>query len=55
MIKKTFLNLPTEKRDRIIREVKREFADHPVDKISINRIIQRAKISRGSLDRKSVV
>lgn len=48
MIKKTFLNLPTEKRDRIIREVKREFADHPVDKISINRIIQRAKISRGS-------
>lgn len=48
MIKKTFLNLPTEKRDRIIREVKREFAEHPVDKISINRIIQRANISRGS-------
>lgn len=48
MIKKTFFNLPSEKRDRIIREVKREFAEHPVDKISINRIIQRANISRGS-------
>lgn len=48
MIKKTFFNLPTEKRDRIIREIKREFADYQVDKISINRIIQRANISRGS-------
>lgn len=48
MIKKTFLNLPTEKRGRIIREVKKEFAEHPVEKISINRIIQRANISRGS-------
>lgn len=48
MIKKTFLNLPSKKRERIICEVKREFAEHPVDKISINRIIQRANISRGS-------
>lgn len=48
MIKKTFLNLPSEKRERIMNEVKREFAKYPVDKISINRIIQRAKISRGS-------
>lgn len=48
MIKKTFLNLPKEKRERIIREVKQEFAQYPVDKISINRIIQRANISRGS-------
>lgn len=48
MIKKTFLNLPSEKRDRIVREIKREFADYPVEKISINRIIQRANISRGS-------
>lgn len=48
MIKKTFLNLPTEKRERIMREVKREFAMFPVEKISINRIIQRAGISRGS-------
>ena len=48
MIKSTFLNLPNEKRERIIREVKREFALYPVDKISINWIIQRANISRGS-------
>lgn len=48
MIKKTFYNLPAEKRERIMKEVKREFAMYPMEKISINRIIQRAKISRGS-------
>lgn len=48
MIKKTFFNLPREKRERIMLEVKKEFAKYPVEKISINRIVQRAKISRGS-------
>lgn len=48
MIKKTFYNLPEEKRTRIINAILKEFAHSPKDKVSINRIIKIAGISRGS-------
>ena len=48
MIKSTFNNLSKEKRERIINAVIQEFAQHPADKVSINKIIQKADISRGS-------
>ncbi|MCD8025463.1 MAG: TetR family transcriptional regulator [Clostridiales bacterium] len=48
MIKKTFYNLPEEKRNRIIEAVMNEFASTTTEKVSINRIVKAAKISRGS-------
>lgn len=48
MIKNTFYNLPKAKRDRIFASIKKEFDRVPLDKISINRIIKDAGISRGS-------
>lgn len=48
MIKKTFYNLPYEKRKRIIDAVIKEFMERPNEKVSINRIIKTAEISRGS-------
>ena len=48
MIKKTFYNLPEEKRQRIINAVMQEFASSATEKVSINRIIKAANISRGS-------
>lgn len=48
MIKKTFYNLPYEKRKRITDAVIKEFMERPNEKISINRIIKTAEISRGS-------
>lgn len=48
MVKKTFYNLSEEKRERIINAVKKEFAENPREKVSINRIIKEANISRGS-------
>lgn len=48
MIKKTFYNLPEEKRQRIIDAIMNEFSGSPSEKVSINRIIKEAKISRGS-------
>ena len=48
MIKKTFYNLPEEKRQRIIEAIMQEFASASTEKVSINRIIKAAKISRGS-------
>ncbi|MEE1061801.1 MAG: TetR family transcriptional regulator [Ruminococcus sp.] len=48
MIKNTFNNLSEEKRERIINAVIEEFTEHPTDKVSINKIIQKAEISRGS-------
>lgn len=48
MIKKTFYNLPYEKRKRITDAVIKEFMERPNEKVSINRIIKTAKISRGS-------
>ena len=48
MIKKTFYNLPEEKRQRIIDAIMKEFASASTEKVSINRIIKSANISRGS-------
>lgn len=48
MIKNTFYNLPDEKRERIISAVMKEFAQSENGKVSINRIIADADISRGS-------
>ncbi|MGN1396313.1 MAG: TetR/AcrR family transcriptional regulator, partial [Lactococcus garvieae] len=48
MIKKTFYNLPEEKRQRIISAIMQEFASSSTEKVSINRIIKAANISRGS-------
>lgn len=48
MIKKTFYNLPCEKRKRITDAVIKEFMERPNEKVSINRIIKTAEISRGS-------
>lgn len=48
MIKKTFYNLPYEKRKRITDAVIKEFKERPNEKVSINRIIKTAEISRGS-------
>lgn len=48
MIKKTFYNLPDEKRKRIVDAVLNEFSSASTDKVSINRIIKEANISRGS-------
>ncbi len=47
MIKKTFYNLPYEKRKRITDAVIKEFMERPNEKVSINRIIKPAEISRG--------
>ena len=48
MIKPTFYNLPEEKRRRITAAIISEFSESPDEKVSINRIINRARISRGS-------
>lgn len=48
MIKKTFYNLPEEKRQRIINAIMKEFSSSATEKVSINRIIKAANISRGS-------
>ena len=48
MIKKTFYNLPEEKRQRIISAVMNEFSSSATEKVSIYRIIKAANISRGS-------
>ena len=48
MIKRTFLNLPEDKRKRIETAIVEEFSEPSDDKISINRIVKRANISRGS-------
>lgn len=48
MIHQTFLHLPEEKRNRIYQCALKEFAEHPYEKSSINRIIAEASISKGS-------
>ena len=44
----TFLNLPKEKRVRILRAAKKEFSRVPVEKAVIANIVKDAKIPRGS-------
>jgi AcrR family transcriptional regulator len=48
MPKQTFFNLKEAKKERIIEAAVDEFAAHPYLKTSINRIIERADISKGS-------
>ena len=43
-----FLRLNDKKRDRILAASLKEFSEHPMEDISINRIIKDAGISRGS-------
>jgi len=44
----TFFNLPKEKKNKIIEAIKNEFARVPFEKVSINKVVQDADISRGS-------
>lgn len=48
MIKNTFYNLPPEKRAKIIDVTKKEFLKGNKRKITINTVIEKAGISRGS-------
>jgi AcrR family transcriptional regulator len=48
VVKQTFYNLSEEKRNRIIDAVMKEFSSSSTEKVSINRIIKSADISRGS-------
>ncbi|MCH5303514.1 MAG: TetR/AcrR family transcriptional regulator [Ruminococcus sp.] len=48
MIKRTFYNLPAEKRRKIIDVTRKEFQKGNKKKITINTVIQKAGISRGS-------
>lgn len=48
MPKQTFFNLAEEKQQRVIAAGKEEFAAHPYSKTSINIIIEKADISKGS-------
>ncbi|WP_338670045.1 TetR/AcrR family transcriptional regulator [Pseudodesulfovibrio methanolicus] len=49
MTKNTFENLPDEKRQRVLDEATTEFAEHGYHQASINRIVERLGIAKGSL------
>lgn len=49
MPSKTFFNLPDEKREKIISAALREFASRGFAKTSINSIVERAGIAKGSI------
>ena len=51
MPSQTFVNLPEEKRIRIIQAAKEEFSQYSFYDASINRIIKEAQIPRGSFYR----
>ncbi len=44
----TFYNLLEEKRKKIIDNSVKEFSDNPFSEVSINKIIKKTEISRGS-------
>ena len=48
MPKKTFIQLPKQKRETITQVAIDEFANHGFDKASINRIVEGAHIAKGS-------
>ncbi len=48
-MKRTFDNLPTEKKQRVLNACIHEFGEHGYDGSSIDRVIQRAGISKGGL------
>ncbi len=47
--KQTFLNLPEDKQESIVREAIREFAVHGYQRASINNIVKRLGIAKGSV------
>lgn len=49
MVKQTFLNLPEEKRKRIIEVALEEFASKSYAKASLSNIVKRAGIAKGSM------
>ena len=48
MPKETFLKLPKEKKQKIIKSAKKEFARAPIENVSIKNIVEDADIARGS-------
>jgi len=48
MPKSTFFNLPEEKKDKIIAVAIDEFAQNHYEKVTINKIVKRAEIPKGS-------
>ena len=48
MPKETFVKLPEEKKDKIIKAAKKEFARVPFEQTSIKNIVEEADIARGS-------
>ena len=48
MPKETFVKLPEEKKDKIIKAAKIEFARVPFEQTSIKNIVEDADIARGS-------
>lgn len=48
MPKETFVKLPEEKKDKIIKAAKKEFARVPFEHTSIKNIVEDADIARGS-------
>ncbi|MFV0352410.1 MAG: TetR/AcrR family transcriptional regulator [Oscillospiraceae bacterium] len=49
MPSQTFLNLPTEKRDRILQAAIKEFGQRGVNEANLSNIVKDAEIARGSL------
>lgn len=47
--KQTFVNLPREKRENVVRAAVIEFAEHGYQRASLNNIVKRLGISKGSL------
>ncbi len=47
--KNTFLNLPEDKRERIVREAVHEFAENGYQRASLNLIVRRVGIAKGSV------
>lgn len=48
MPKETFLKLPQEKKEKIIKAAKNEFKRAPLEQASIKNIVEDAGIARGS-------
>ena len=48
MPKETFLKLPNEKKEKIIKAAQKEFERVPIEEASIKNIVEDAEIARGS-------
>lgn len=48
MAKEVFLNLPEEKRNKIILVLKKEFTSKPFNKVNVKEIVEASGIARGS-------